>query len=578
MRQRVYLFAQTILFHPWSGGKTMTDVKSKPKLAMPKKPQLVNGNAAADTSIQTVNEEAVEDKKVLIACHPKWYEFASNLELKTNGSGRVDNDKLRRKVGSKLLKDCRPDLYEQIDRKEHPKEEENEKLHHGTTKLINWVCSLCKREWKSTVSYRNRWRHSSCPECSKKNIGDKLRLSQKEARKRFDECNFDLLDVYEGFYIPCKVKCRNCKGEMEKSLGNLPTGCVLCNVDRGVHHAKYTQKEAEDIYFSRGFKLLDIYEGNSKLHKVLCLTCKRETAERLTNLRSGCIECAIINGKYGMKYTQKQAENIFAFYNYKLLDVYNGNKGVYKVFCLTCKRETTKSFSHLHNRGCMSCAIINGACRGKLSQEEVEEGFLSFSFKLLESYIGSKAPHRVLCLICNRETTKIWTNLGKSGCRECAADRSESVGAQNIRKYLTENEISFYTELLLTLAPGKRYDFIIEDRKIIIEFDGEQHFKKCTWHEDEEDFLEHQEVDRRKTQAALLSGYTLIRIHKREYEDIKAFLDHVLTQVNNTPVLYVDDINMYEYILHIPLNDKSVQLLGTARENLPDLTKIVRTM
>jgi very-short-patch-repair endonuclease len=58
-----------------------------------------------------------------------------------------------------------------------------------------------------------------------------------------------------------------------------------------------------------------------------------------------------------------------------------------------------------------------------------------------------------------------------------------------------------------------RYDFYLPDYKIIIEFDGEQHFKfSAKFHQTEESFQERKYIDIIKTFHVLTNNLRMIRI------------------------------------------------------------------
>lgn len=125
--------------------------------------------------------EVKNEDEVLIACAPKWRKFAIELPLKKNG--QVDNKKLRERAGSDKLKDCRPDLYEQIDKEAYKGEKKLELLTFGFNEKIYWICN-CGKRWTACIKHRVRFRHSICPKCSCKMVGKCITIKEQEAKDR----------------------------------------------------------------------------------------------------------------------------------------------------------------------------------------------------------------------------------------------------------------------------------------------------------------------------------------------------------------------------------------------------------
>ena len=95
-----------------------------------------------------------------------------------------------------------------------------------------------------------------------------------------------------------------------------------------------------------------------------------------------------------------------------------------------------------------------------------------------------------------------------------------------IRKYSVQKEKSF-----ADLGNGKlRFDFYIPSKQILIEVQGEQHYKQISrYQKDRKDFLQQQERDRKKISYALSHDMTLYCIPYWEIGKINTISD-VLNQ------------------------------------------------
>jgi very-short-patch-repair endonuclease len=103
-----------------------------------------------------------------------------------------------------------------------------------------------------------------------------------------------------------------------------------------------------------------------------------------------------------------------------------------------------------------------------------------------------------------------------------------SKGEEHLIRILRAANIKFEREKTFSdLRGGKfRYDFYLPFYNILIEVDGEQHFKQVKkFQKTRKDFLHQQENDRRKNSYALANRITLIRIPYWEIENIKNYSD-----------------------------------------------------
>ena len=104
-------------------------------------------------------------------------------------------------------------------------------------------------------------------------------------------------------------------------------------------------------------------------------------------------------------------------------------------------------------------------------------------------------------------------------------------------------------------ANRRRYDFYIPDGNILIEFDGEQHFKHVTlYHQTLQQFQDHQLNDLSKTRDALQRSYKIIRLH---FSFLNLSLDrreHILRSAykllkSNKSTVYVHEYANYTSML-----------------------------
>lgn len=101
-------------------------------------------------------------------------------------------------------------------------------------------------------------------------------------------------------------------------------------------------------------------------------------------------------------------------------------------------------------------------------------------------------------------------------------------GEEKIFKILKQNKISFEQEKsFYDLHKGLfRFDFYLPKEKVIIEYDGEQHFHFIKYfHKNREDFLRGQENDRRKNAYCLAKQIPLYRVPYWELDNVNILND-----------------------------------------------------
>ena len=137
------------------------------------------------------------------------------------------------------------------------------------------------------------------------------------------------------------------------------------------------------------------------------------------------------------------------------------------------------------------------------------------------------------CTKCGSTYYKLPTNVKNFGDNVCSACSDERYkGPRAIREFLEKNNISFKKEVTFEDCYYKNklpFDFAIYtpsgDLKMLIEFDGEQHFTYIPhWHGDEEGFNIQKKRDSIKTEYCKNNNIPLLRISYEDYSNIDSIL------------------------------------------------------
>jgi very-short-patch-repair endonuclease len=134
---------------------------------------------------------------------------------------------------------------------------------------------------------------------------------------------------------------------------------------------------------------------------------------------------------------------------------------------------------------------------------------------------------RVNCNSCNTEFEVTPTNhfYNKIECPNCFSFRSK--GEERIAKYLKLKNLEFNREFGFEDS-RLRYDFYLPDYKMLIEFDGEQHFKAVDFFGGDQGLKMQQRRDKEKNILAENNGYQLIRISFDDFNNIEKILNNVI--------------------------------------------------
>lgn len=153
-----------------------------------------------------------------------------------------------------------------------------------------------------------------------------------------------------------------------------------------------------------------------------------------------------------------------------------------------------------------------------------------------------------------------YSNLSKSPKPKKKFRRPEpSNGEKFISQCLDDLKLSYTTEFSLPTLPKLRYDFILKDHKIIIEYDSELHFKFCKYiHKNQLKFWKSKERDKLKTSEAVRVGYLIIRIdytYYGKFEEVRDLIQKELLEFKGVGKFVCLNQELYRYLSE-PINPR----------------------
>jgi hypothetical protein len=213
------------------------------------------------------------------------------------------------------------------------------------------------------------------------------------------------------------------------------------------------------------------------------------------------------------------------------------------------------------NGMCSKCAC-NTKEHGK---EQLQCIFEKRGYTLLSEYVNNHTSIDVQCDKLHKFSRSPGTFFSKQGGGICQICFPKHYGQSRFHRILTKLQIPFEPEMKFSPLLW-RYDFNLFDLKIIIEFDGQQHFKIGQWRPTLQDLEDGQQRDRDKMDLAFHNGFRMIRFDYGwtwKHEDlISDAIWHVLQIMENDQImLVVSNPLKYEWLQKdIKLNGECVDM------------------
>ena len=281
-------------------------------------------------------------------------------------------------------------------------------------------------------------------------------------------------------------------------------------------------KEAKEIHGDKyDYSLVDYKNDRSKI-KIICPV--HGVFEQIPNshLRGGgCLKCKTDNMFSNKEDFIKKAKEFYGEkYDYSLVE-YIDSKTKIKIICPAHGEFETTPNRILSRHGCPECSK-------EKKLEENKNSFFQVSKKIHDdkynyskvNYVNNYTKIEIICPVHG----SFWQEPGEHkrgrGCPKC----NESSGEKKIEIFLKENNINYETQKRFKELKGLSYDFYISSKNILIEFNGEQHYKPIEYFGGEKTFKKQVNNDNKKKKFAKLKGIKLLSISFKEFSKIEKIL------------------------------------------------------
>ena len=220
---------------------------------------------------------------------------------------------------------------------------------------------------------------------------------------------------------------------------------------------------------------------------------------------------------------------------YKLESEYIGHHNKIRLTHLICGTtyEVTAS-DFIKGRRCRKC-VFNSKIKSQEEWEKQVKDLTGNDYIFLEPYVRDDVKIRYRHNTCGFEHTMTPNNfINGTRCVSC----SESSGEANIRRFLTESGIEFESQKrfkeLRAIKPLS-YDFYLPSLNVLIEFQGEQHYRPIEFFGGESRYKLQKQYDTLKKNYADSKGMSLIEVSYKEntYPKVTSYLALAMAKLAN---------------------------------------------
>jgi hypothetical protein len=298
----------------------------------------------------------------------------------------------------------------------------------------------------------------------------------------------------------------------------------------------------------------DEYKNNKFPIKVRCNVCKTEryVAPNKLLTDSKCPKCS--NKK---KRTQEEfKEEVSSLTNgeYSVIGEYKSINKKVLIRHNKCNNEweiVASNFIHRNNR-CPKCSHPSKRKTTEIFKEELIKLFGEEYICISEYGKSNRDPINIQHTLCGHIFNKAPNDISLNKPLVCPICRDKrSLGCKIIEDYFISNKINFEKELIFENCKKESYlkfDYYLEDLNLLIEYDGEQHFK--SWYNDSESLNATRERDIFKNEWVKNHQISLLRIKYTERKNISKILTNFLFKKGSTTnkrysILYINENSDY---------------------------------
>jgi predicted Zn-ribbon and HTH transcriptional regulator len=296
---------------------------------------------------------------------------------------------------------------------------------------------------------------------------------------------------------------------------------------------KYTIEEVKnmihDKYNSEYICISEEYINNKEKIKIKHLKCNNIFEMRLNNFLLGnkCPYCKNKNDGKTNKTVKKMTKEDFINKlddDYVLIGDFINLKTNVNLLHKTCGNiYNVRPGNYLYNNHRCNCTRT----KHKYTIEDIQEFFNKIDdYELIsKEYVNTISKIKIKHLKCNNIFEMRFNDFKNNNnrCPKCSSSKGENI----IRTFLLNNNIGFIEQKCFEDCKDKRvlpFDFYLEDYNILIEYDGELHYKESRYKNSQDKLNIIKNHDNIKNNYCKENNIKLIRIPYIEFNNIEEIL------------------------------------------------------
>jgi very-short-patch-repair endonuclease len=377
--------------------------------------------------------------------------------------------------------------------------------------------------------------------------------------KKCKEIHYDKYDYSETEYLnkttKIKIYCNNCKKYFfqEPRFHLKGAGCFTC---ASILRSNIKKEKSKKDFLERAYKVhKDKYEYSKSIFNdmksKIIIICKKHKIEFLQtpakhiSCNQGCKLCGNDSSSEKQKlplevFIEKSNKIHMNIFDYSKINYINSHTKI-QLFCNIHKINfEITPYDHMRGTHCQKCAITKCASikfnngKNKFKTQANIKHCDKYDYSKFE-YFGWDKKGIIICKKCNSEFNQTPnSHLQGTGCPFCK-NKTEKKLLDALKKDYPDVIYQFKQNWCKnkTFLP---FDFALEDKKIIIELDGRQHFE-TVWDEYEKTHKN----DLFKMSCANKNGFIVIRIIQEDvYYNKYDWFDELKNNINN-----IKNINIF---------------------------------